>query len=74
MADPVAKAEAIELLALGANKKLVKKKVERKTGKLCLLKDLNNAASSVQPKDRNNLEKVAKLIEDAYGKVPCLQH
>ncbi|KAH9384541.1 hypothetical protein HPB48_026549 [Haemaphysalis longicornis] len=65
--DPAAKEEATELLALHANKKLVKKRLEEKTGKLVLLKDLSNAAASLRPQARNDLMKTAALLHNEHG-------
>lgn len=53
-----------------ANKKLVKKRLEEKTGKLVLLKDLSNAAASLRPQIRNDLMKTAALLHNEHGK--CL--
>ncbi|KAH7950677.1 hypothetical protein HPB51_028286 [Rhipicephalus microplus] len=66
--EPGAKEEATQLLALHANKKLVKKRIEEKTGKLVLLKDLSNAASSLRPQTRNDLIKTAALLQNEHGK------
>ncbi|XP_037282544.2 zinc finger SWIM domain-containing protein 3-like [Rhipicephalus microplus] len=65
--EPGAKEEATQLLALHANKKLVKKRIEEKTGKLVLLKDLSNAASSLRPQTRNDLIKTAALLQNEHG-------
>ncbi|XP_049270335.1 zinc finger SWIM domain-containing protein 3-like [Rhipicephalus sanguineus] len=65
--EPGAKEEATELLAFHANKKLVKKRIEEKTGKLVLLKDLSNTASSLRPQTRNDLMKMAALLHNEHG-------
>ncbi|KAL1433947.1 hypothetical protein MTO96_012086 [Rhipicephalus appendiculatus] len=65
--EPGAKEEATQLLALHANKKLVKKRIEEKTWKLVLLKDLSNAASSLIPQARNDLIKTAALLQNEHG-------
>ncbi|KAH9360149.1 hypothetical protein HPB48_009589 [Haemaphysalis longicornis] len=64
--DPV-RQEVDELLALDANKKLVKRKVQEQTGKVVLLKDLSNIRSGNKPTTRNDLEKTVHLQQDAYG-------
>lgn len=64
--DPV-RQEVAELLALDANKKLVKRKVQEQTGKVVLLKDLSNIRSGNKPTTRNDLEKTVHLLQDAYG-------
>lgn len=64
--DPV-RQEVAELLALSANKKLVKRKVQKERGKVVLLKDLSNIRSANKPTTRNDLEKTVHLLQDTYG-------
>ena len=58
------KAEAQELLALKANKKLVQQHLSKSTGKIITLKDLSNVKG---PKQQVNLEEIILRLKSIEG-------
>ncbi|KAK8772097.1 hypothetical protein V5799_024660 [Amblyomma americanum] len=62
------KVEVRQLMQLKANKKLLKQKIQQDTGKVVLLKDLSNLASSLKPATRNDLDQTVHLLQKDYGK------
>ncbi|XP_064469882.1 zinc finger SWIM domain-containing protein 1-like [Ornithodoros turicata] len=60
------KDEVRHLMQHGANKKLVKRTIQEKTGKKVLLKDINNITVTATH-DKNSIEKTVLLIHEKYG-------
>lgn len=57
------------LLKLQANKKLIQKKIQEETGKVVLLKDLSNVASSMKQGTKNDLQRTVEALQKDYGMV-----
>lgn len=60
------KKEAANLLHMQINKKLLKDKLQKDTGKIILLKDLSNIASEFKGSP-NSLDETVKRLQDVYG-------
>ena len=61
--------KAKELLQVKANKKMIKNKLEKQTGKVITLKDLSNLmAQSKSESSRNNLESAVRQLCEKHGK------
>lgn len=62
--------KAKELLAIKANKKMIKDKLEKQTGKVVTLKDLSNIMTQSKfESNRNNLELAVKQLCEKHGKL-----
>ncbi|KAG0431949.1 hypothetical protein HPB47_021263 [Ixodes persulcatus] len=61
------KGEVQELIKLKANKKLIKQKIQQETGRVVLLKDLSNLASSLKPPTKNDLQETVEMLQRDYG-------
>ena len=60
--------QAKHLLELKANKKMVKDKLAKSTGKALVLKDLTNLMTKAKSsQSRNDLEETVKKLMDKYG-------
>lgn len=63
-----AKENALSLLKMQANKKIVQEELYQKTGNVILLKDLTNLCTSAKKANtRNDLDSVVKLLKEKYG-------
>ena len=66
------KENALSLLQMKANKKLVQEELSQKIGNVILLKDLTNLCSRAKKEStRNDLDTVVKLLKEKYGEF-CL--
>ena len=55
-----------------ANKKMIQMQLSKETGRVVLLKDLSNiASSSKNGQSRNNVDAVVQLLVDKYGELIC---
>ncbi len=62
--------EAIKLLDLKCNKKILKDKLSQESGKIVLLKDLSNLSTKAQStKTRNDLQSAVTKLSETYGKL-----
>ena len=60
--------EAIKLLSLKANKKMVQNKLAKRSGKVVLLKDLSNLSARIKAgTTRNNLTSAVQQLAQKYG-------
>lgn len=63
------KQKAMSLLGMKANKKLVQESLSQQSGNIILLKDLSNLSTQAKKGNtRNDLDSVAKLLIEKYGK------
>ena len=67
--DSEAKQEAVKLLTLRANKKLVQNHLMSKT---VTLKDVHNIAGKAVPTSRNNFQELVKEMRKVKGEVPSM--
>ena len=64
-----AKDKAIKWLEMKANKKMVQQQLTRETGKIVLLKDLNNILTCAnKDKTSNDISRCVSILTDTYGK------
>lgn len=62
------KKEAVSLLDMNANKKVVQQKMATKSGNIVLLKDLSNIrTAALTSNSRNDLDGTIKSLMDKYG-------
>ncbi len=65
-----AKENALSLLSMKANKKMVQEELSQKTGNVILLKDLTKLCSRAKKETtRNNLEAVVKVLKEKYVEI-----
>ena len=62
------KAQAISLLSMKANKKMVQHALCQETGNIVLLKDLSNLTSTTKKTPGNDMDVVVKTLTEKYGK------
>lgn len=67
--DPEAKEEAVRLLKVKANKKLVQNHLISTTGKTVTMKDVHNIASKCKPNFRNDFQELVKEMKKVRGKI-----
>lgn len=61
--------EAVKLLSMKANKKIIQDKMAGMTGKVIILKDLSNLSGKMNAgRTRNDVEAAVKLLTDKHGK------
>ena len=67
--DSEAKEEAVKLLTMRANKKLVQNHVMSLTSKTVTLKDIHNIAGKTVPPFRNDFQELVKEMKKVKGEV-----
>lgn len=70
--DSEAKQEAVKLLTLRANKKLVQNHLMSLTSKTVTLKDIYNIAGKAIPTFRNDFQELVKEMRKVKGEVPSM--
>ena len=70
--DSEAKQEAVKLLTLRANKKLVQNHLMSLTSKTVTLKDIHNIAGKAVPAYRNDFQELVKEMKKVTGEVSSL--
>ena len=65
--------EAMRLLDLKCNKKMLKDKLSQESGKVVLLKDLSNLSTKAKSsKTRNDLQSTVRELTEKYGKTSTI--
>ena len=68
--DAEATQEAVKLLTLRANKKLVQNHLMSLTSKTVTLKDVHNIAGKAVPAFRNDFQELVKEMKKVKGEIP----
>ena len=67
--DPESKEEAVKLLKVKANKKLVQNHLMSITGKTVTMKDVHNVAAKSKSNFRNDFQELVKEMKKVNGKI-----
>lgn len=66
--DTETREQAVELLKLRCAKPLIQKKIENKSNKRVMMKDLHNLALKLHNPEDDSLKEALKLLENEYSK------